>query len=156
MLPDIKHTALETSDNVKEVLAWKLEQLQTENLPVEEGLADYIALGIAGMDARLAQLKEYKRMIDEEIKAVQDRKAKTTEEIADWLENEMGIEKLKGVYVSSVTVKPKNVSITKKLVWDVDREAAVEKGLAHYEETIREIPMGVKINKRRKKNERTD
>ncbi len=147
-----KKTSLQTAENVKDVLDWKLQQLEDENLPVEAGLADYIALGMSGYDDEIAKLKEYKKKISEAIRQIEEQRADTGKQIAEWLE-EQGVDKLKGVAVSSVTIKEPSVSITKKIVWDIDKEEAVEKGLAHYEENIKKIPAGIRVNKKRGKDE---
>lgn len=149
----VKQTSLEATDNVKAVLDWKLEQLQENNAPVETGMADYIALAATSFDERIKELRNYKKLIDEEIKAILEKKTATMEEIADWLQNDMGVNKLKGVKVSSISIKEKSVSISKKFVWDIGKEEAIEKGLAHYEETIKEIPHGIRVNKKRAKDE---
>jgi hypothetical protein len=145
-----KQTAFETTESVATVLDWKLEQAKEKNLPVEETLADYIALGVGGYDGKIAQLKDYKNQIQEAINEIEEHKSKAMQEAHGWLV-EQGIEKLKGIHVSSITCKEAGVSITKKFVLDVDRETLVEKGLAHFEEVIKETPATIRINKKRTK-----
>jgi len=151
-LPINKQTALEVSDDVRSTLDWKVAQLQEEGLPVETGLADYIALAIQGIDEKIAYLKHCKKTYDEAIKEATNFKEKVAKEVAEYLEN-MGVEKIKGSVVSSVTIKPESVSIRKTFKWDIDRNEAIEKGLAHYEETLKEVPKAIKINKRKAKDD---
>lgn len=45
-----KETSLEIqSQNTKETLNWKLEQLTNNNLPIEQGMADYISFSISSL-----------------------------------------------------------------------------------------------------------
>ena len=145
-----KHTAFETTESVAAVLDWKLEQAKENNMPIEETLADYIALGVGGYDSKIAQLKEYKNQIQEAINEIEEHKSKAMEETHVWLV-EQGIEKLKGIHVSSITCKEAGVSITKKFVLDTERDTLIEKGLAHFEEVIKETPATIRINKRKSK-----
>ena len=99
----IKRTSLETSESVAETLNWKLEQIQEKNLPIESGLADYIAFGTQNIDLDIEQLSNYKAQLDAEIKKKKAHKVKVLEEVASWLQ-EQGIDKLKGVSCSSITI----------------------------------------------------
>lgn len=151
-----KHTALEVAAEVGEsvsgVLDRKLQELQSGELPVEAGLADYIALSISSMQEKKAQLKAYKKNLDEAIKALDEFEKETASEVNDWMRDN-GIDKLKGIYCSSVTAKELSVSIRNKIVRDVSDAQLLEQGMAHQEEIITEIPAGIRINKR-KKNEK--
>ena len=149
---EVVETRLENSENIAEVLKYKIDEYNQKGLPVEQSLADYIALGISGFDEKISKLKEYKKQIDETIKELQRQKQEASLQIAEWFEAN-DIDKLKGVAVSSVTVKPESVSITKKLVLDVDKEELVTQGFAHYEEQYKESLKGIKINKKRKKDD---
>ena len=149
-----KHTKLEIVpiDEVKATLEYKVNELQEKNLPIEQGLADYIAFGIQNIDDEIEKLKNYKKAIDEKIKEMQTQRQEISEKVAEWLE-ENGIDKLKGTYISSITIKPEGERKSKKFVLDVDKEALVELGVAHYEEVITPTPKQIKINKKRGKNE---
>ncbi len=151
-----KHTRLEivASDEVGAVLEYKAQELQEKGLPVEAGLADYIAFGLQNIEDEIEKLKNYKKAIDEKIKEMQEQKAKVSEKVAEWLEAN-GIDKLKGTYISSITIKPEKPSeIKKKIIRDISDEELLNMGLAHYEEySTKPIPKQVKINKKRKKDE---
>jgi hypothetical protein len=150
-----KHTRLEViaPDEVGAVLEYKTQELQEKGLPIEQGLADYIAFGLQNIDDEIEKLKNYKKAIDEKIKEMQEQKTQVSERVAEWLESN-GIDKLKGTYVSSVTIKPESERKSKKFVLDVDKEALVKLGVAHYEEVVTPTPKQVKINKKRKKDEK--
>lgn len=141
-------TAIDNNSSIKEVLDAKVEYYKNNNLPVEESIADYIALGIENQKEKIAQYKEYKKELTAAIKALEELEEKTSNEVANWM-SENGLEKLKGIHCSSVTFKDKKTSITEKFVLDASRDELIEKGLAHKEDVIKEILSGVKINKRR-------
>ena len=61
----------------------------------------------------------------------------------------MGITKLNGLIVSSLTIKPESQSKRKKFILDADKEKLIELGVAHYEEEVKINPKQIKINKRR-------
>jgi len=155
-LPQIIKTKLEVvpREEIPAILDAKIEEYKEKNLPIEQGLADYIAKGMQNIDDEIEKLKNYKKLIDEQIKEFQVRKSEISEEIANYLENNLGVDKLKGLEVSSITIKPESESKRKKLVYDIDKKILekklVELGFAHYEEEIKIAPKQVKINKRRK------
>ena len=150
-LPQIKNTRLEIipKEEIISLLDAKIEEFKEKNLPVEESLTDYIALGFTNIDEEIEKLKNYKKMLDEKIKELTIKKQEISEEVANYLENNLGVDKLKGVIVSSITIKPEREKITKKFVLDVDKEALIELGVAHYEETKTISPKQIKINKRK-------
>lgn len=143
-------TAYMERENTASVLDWKMEEAKTKNLPVEETLADYIALGVQNFDDKIAQLKAYKQSIDEHIKVLEEHKKDAMFETLEWMQGN-GISKLKGIHVSSITCKDADISIRKKFVIDVDKEDLVAKGFAHWEEDIQNIKPTIKVNKRRAK-----
>jgi len=155
-LPQTIHTKLEIvpKEEITFLLDAKIEEFKEKNLPVEESLADYIALGMQNIDDEIERLKNYKKMIDEKIKEYQNKKSEISEEVADYFENNLGVGKLKGLIVSSITIKPESKSTRKKLVYDADKKdietKLLELGLAHYEEEVKINPKQIKINKRRK------
>jgi len=155
-LPQTIHTKLEIipKDEINSLLESKIKEYEEKNLPVEQSLADYIATGMQNIDDEIERLKNYKKMIDEKIKEYQLRKFEISEKVAEYLENVLGVDKLNGLAVSSITIKPKSESKRKKLVYDIDKKILEEKlvalGFAHYEEEVKINPKQIKINKRRK------
>lgn len=148
--------------DVKSVLNWKMQHYQNENLPV--GLiADYIHKGIEEVDLKIANLKKYKKLIDEEIKELETHKDLIKIETASWF-NENGFDKLQGVEVSSITltkeVEAKEEKVIEKTFkCDMTKQEIndflVTQDLASYEkkEIIKVTPKKlstIKINKKRK------
>lgn len=137
-----KETSLEIqSQDTKETLNWKLEQLTNNNLPIEQGMADYIYFGVSNIDAKIKQLKAYKDEILKEVKNLETYKSTVSEEIAEWIQGQ-GIDKLNGLECSSITINKGSEEIeetieTVKFVLDVDNDRMekylVENSLAHYE-----------------------
>lgn len=159
-----KETSLEIqSQDTKETLNWKLEQLTNNNLPVEQGMADYIYFGVSNIDAKIKQLKAYKDEILKEVKNLEEYKSTVSEDIAEWIQNQ-GIDKLNGLECSSITInkgseEKEETSESVKFVLDVDNERMekflVENGLAHYEKvTTTKVTLATKdkirINTKRK------
>jgi len=141
-------TALENGDSIKEILDAKVAYYREAEMPVEESIADYIALGIQSQKEKIEQYKAYKKELDAAIKALQELEKETEEEVYEWMA-ENGIEKLKGIHVSSVTIKDAKPSIRKKIVRDVTDKELLEMGYAHEEEVITQLSAGIKINKKR-------
>ena len=142
-------TAVENGDSIAEILDAKVEYYREANMPVEQSIADYIALGIQGQKEKIEQYKAYKKELDAAIKAMQELEKETEEEVYEWMRAN-GLDKLKGIHVSSVTVKDGKPSIRKKIVRDITDEELLEMGYAHVEETITQLPSGIKINAKRK------
>lgn len=151
-----KHTSLEVAlDNgktVKDVLDYKVQEATEKGLPIEATVADYIALSIDNMDTAIEKLKAYKKSIDEYIKTLLDNKELTKQDVYAWMK-EIGINKLCGVSISSITWVDSGVSVKRKFVLDVDNEKLEEMNLGHYEESITPTAATIKINKKRVKNE---
>lgn len=151
-----KHTSLEVAlDNgktVKDVLDYKVQEATEKGFPIEATVADYIALSIDNMDTAIEKLKAYKKSIDEAIKTLLDNKELTKQDVYAWMK-EIGINKLCGVSISSITWVDSGVSIKRKFVLDVDNEKLEEMNLGHYEESITPTAATIKINKKRVKNE---
>ena len=150
-LPQTIKTKLEImpKEEIPAILDAKIEEYKEKNLPVEQGLSDYIARSMQNIDSDIEKLKNYKKLIDERIKEFQVKKSEISEKIANYLENNLGVDKLKGLEVSSITVKPESERDVKKFVLDASRDELIEKGLAHYEITKTINPKQIKINKRR-------
>ena len=159
-----KETSLEIqSQDTKETLNWKLEQLTKNNLPVEQGMADYIYFGVSNIDAKIKQLKAYKDEILKEVKNLEAYKSTVSEEIAEWIQGQ-GVDRLEGLEVSSITInqgseEKEETSESVKFVLDVDNDRMekflVENGLAHYEKvTTTKVTLATKdkirINTKRK------
>ena len=140
--------AVERNEDIKALLDSKVEHYQTSNMPVEESIADYIALGIQDQKEKIERYKKYKKELDEAIKALQELEKETSAEVSEWMFDN-GIDKLKGIHCSSVTVKHESVSVRKKIVRDISDSELLEKGYAHEEEIYTSISHSVKINNRR-------
>ena len=140
--------AIENGDSVATILDNKVAHYQENNMPVESCVADYIALGIQGQKDKIEQYKQYKKDLDAAIKELEALEKETESEVFSWME-ENGLDKLKGIHCSSVTMKGASVSVTNKIVRDISDTELLEKGFAHKEETIRDIPSSIKINKRK-------
>ena len=159
-----KETSLEIqSQDTKETLNWKLEQLTNNNLPVEQGMADYIYFGVSNIDAKIKQLKAYKDEILKEVKNLEAYKSTVIEEIAEWIQYQ-GVDRLEGLEVSSITInqgseEKEEISESVKFVLDIDNktmeEHLVSLGYAHYEKvTTTKVTLATKdkirINSKRK------
>jgi len=113
-----KQTSLEKPDQtVKDVLDWKSKSLQDNKLPVESGLADYISFAVSNIDEEIQQLSNYKDMITNQIKAIKEHKNLVQEECAEWFRDN-GIDKLKGISCSSITIN-KGKEETSKLTSEI-------------------------------------
>ena len=159
-----KETSLEIQNqDTKETLNWKLEQLTKNNLPVEQGMADYIYFGVSNIDAKIKQLNAYKDEILKEVKNLETYKSTVSEEIAEWIQSQ-GVERLEGLEVSSITInqggeEKEETNETFKFVFDVPeahyQEFLVENGFAHWEKnTTTKVTLATKdkirINTKRK------
>ena len=138
-----------SKDEVRAVIKSKVEEYNNKNLPTEQCIADYIGESVADIDDKIKRLKAYKQEITDGINALTTHKAEAMQECYLALKEDLGVDKLKGTAVSSITLKEKNVSMTKKFVLDEDKDKLVELGFAHYEDAIKEIPATIKINKKR-------
>lgn len=138
-----KESSLEIqSQDTKETLNWKLEQLSSKNLPIEQGMADYIYFGVSNIDAKIRQLKSYSEDIKLEMKKLELYKSTVSEEIAEWMQ-EQGTDKLSGIECSSITINKGSAELeekikTKVFVLDCTNEFMetylINSGFAHYEE----------------------
>ena len=159
-----KGTSLEIVENdTRQTLDWKLKQLQDKNLPIESGLADYIEFGMSNIKSKIEQLTNYKDSIIEEINNLKKFELSTSENIADWI-TKQGIEKLKGIQCSSITInkgsqakeeKIKKLEFRTKLSQLDIEDFLIKNGLGEYVEveTIKITPQTkdkIKINSKRK------
>ena len=136
--------------DIGELLDYKIEQAKEKNLPIEQTVADYIGMSFENIDDKIKQLQSYKTDITNAINQLKTNKELAKKDVYKWMENN-GIDKLKGVSISSITLKKEDVSVTKKLVIDIDEQELIELNYAHYEENIKPIEASIKINKKRKR-----
>lgn len=149
-----KRTSLSTSDDVDNTLNYKLQSLLSDNLPVQEGIADYIALSLDEISMQRLQLKAVKAEATERDKVLAEQERYVKEESAKFLIGQ-GADKLIGTVVSSITVsKGKKESTKKKFTLLVDKKESerylIEAGLAVMEEV--EVPATkatIRVNKRK-------
>lgn len=148
--------------DVKNILTWKLAQYQEQNIPVGV-ISDYIAKGLDEVELKVDQLKNYKELIDQEIKDLESHKEVVKIKAAEWLQ-ENGIDRLEGVEISSITLtKPceakEKKKIEKTLVCTMSKneinDFLVTQDLAKYDKKeVTKItpakPAMIKINKKRK------
>jgi len=150
-LPIEKSTRLETAvlsgSSVAEILDFKMKEAEEKGLPIEAHLADYIALGVGSFDEKIKEYQNYKKQIDEAIEIFKSDKLSTASDVAEYLASN-GIDKLKGLICSSVTLKKSEVSVTNKFVLDASRDELIREDFAHHEESIKETPQTIRINKR--------
>lgn len=157
-----KKTSLEKSEDVKDTLNWKLTRIQEANMPMESGIADYIALAIQNLEHEIEYIKEiegnYKEKREEISKQIEQIKI----EGANFF-NDVGIVKVDGVICSSITLTKQKDSITtetsKKVFKTSLSQAEIEElllGLGKAEivtvieeKTSKAIPAKLKINKRK-------
>lgn len=148
--------------DVKNILTWKLTQYQEQNIPVGV-ISDYIAKGLDEVDLKTQQLKNYKKLIDQEIKDLEAHKESVKIKSAEWL-SENGIDRLEGVEISSITLtKPLEAKEEKKIektfICSMSEQEIndflVTQDLAKYDKKeVTKItpakPVMIKINKKRK------
>ena len=148
------HTSLEATDNVKETAKWKIAKLEEAGLPVDTGLADYFALAIDNLTAQELQLKAVESEIKEAKARLKAQKEKILIEGAEFL-GEMGIDKLEGNIISSLTVaKTKPATKKEKVVYLVPKKEydayLHDAGLAAIEWVdVPEVPEKLRVNKRK-------
>jgi len=160
---EIKTSLQKVDADINEVLEWKQHQLVENNMPVEQGIADYIYLGMSGMEEEIVKLAEYKKLIDAQIKQIKENKERTSKDIAKWIECQ-GVDRLNGIAVSSITItKGKEATseniIKKEFVTEltpVNIEALlIEQGLGYYKEvqlvkTTKATSTKIRINSKKK------
>ena len=163
----VRKTSLQNTDKeVKETLDWKLDQLKVKNLPIESGLADYIAFGMQGIESDIEQLTNYKALIEAQIKQAKENQGKVKIECAYWLQGQ-GLDKLNGLNVSSITItKASEVTIKEKEYHayyyenethfkDHILEQLIKDGVIKIEKIVEKVEVPaklaqIKVNKKRK------
>ncbi len=157
-----KHTSLEITDDVENCLMWKMEDIKGKKLPIDTGLADYIAFANDNLESQLSQLKAVKQEISQREKALKGQIDNIKVNGATFL-LENGLDRLDGLICSSVTVskarEPKTtIEKVKMFVMNISKDELEELliGLGkgeHVEEEIEKtsnaIPAKLKINKRK-------
>jgi hypothetical protein len=156
-----KHSSLETNPKVVEVLNWKLQALEEEARPLEEGIADYIGFTLDNLKQSTASKKFYIEELKKLIKADEVQMENIKTEGVKFLE-QMGVEKLQGHIVSSVSIakaKPSTTKTKEVLKYLVPKEEIEELlitlGKAEWETvttTSDEIPPKLRVTARRVKN----
>jgi len=149
-----KRTSLSTTDDVLNTLEYKMNSLQEQDLPIQEGLSDYIGLSLDEIEAQLQQLKAVKQEVSEREKVLKSHSQQIKEDGAKFLD-QYGIEKMEGNIISSITItkgKPETSKVKFKLL--VDKKASetylVDGGLAVFESV--EVPATkdvIRVNKRK-------
>ena len=99
-----KTTSLESSEDIQDTLEWKIESIKEKDLPVESTLTDYISLAVDNLQAQLLQLKAVKEEIKIRENDLKTQEKKIKEEGALFFKEHLGVDKLEGNIVSSVTV----------------------------------------------------
>lgn len=147
--------------NVKAILYKKLEHYKEQNLPIEI-LTDYIGKGLGQIEDEIVQLKNYKSLIDDKIKGLQEQIKTVKIESAEFL-RENGIDKLDGVEFSSITIAAKKDGYEEKqevktfhtdLTKDEINDFLVTQNLGYYTKEsitkiVLDIPEMVRVNKKR-------
>jgi hypothetical protein len=158
----IKKTSLEKSDDVLDTLTWKVSYIKESGLPIESGLADYIALALQNIGHELAYLKDVKKQISEREKFMKSQAETIKVDGARFFELN-GLEKLEGEICSSVTVtkgkEAKNTETTEDvftLLIDEEemRELLIGLGKAEMRKitttkTTNETPSKLRVNSRK-------
>lgn len=157
-----KHSSLETATDVGNCLTWKMEAIRADNLPVDTGLADYIAFSVGNLEGQLAQLKELKKQASERENELKRQIEHIKEDGATFLLGN-GIDRLDGLICSSVTVTKAKAEKTelidkKELVINISQdeleELLIGLGKAEYktvkeEKVTKAQPAKLKINHRK-------
>ena len=157
-----KHTSLEESEDVQDTLRWKLDSIQAGGLPIEEGLADYIGLAVGNIEARQAYIKNAIKELRNEVNRLAGQITSIKQGAATFL-IEQGIERLNGVYVSSITVtgeKTKETPAGDKTTYHVVatkeevKDVLLAMGMAEMRTTPTDpetvvTPATIRVNKRR-------
>ena len=156
-----KHSSLENNSKVVEVLNWKLQALEEEARPLEEGIADYIGFTLDNLKQSVSSKKFYIEELKKLIKADEVQMENIKTEGVKFLE-QMGVEKLQGYIVSSVTIskaKPRTTKTKEVLKYLVSKEEIEELlvtlGKAEWETvttTSDEIAPKLRVTPRRIKN----
>ena len=150
----LKKTSLETTVDVKDTLEYKMNYLKAEGKDIQTSLADYIYMATNSIKSQLDELKELKSQIKSREDTLKMQDGLIKEGTADFL-LDMGIDKLQGNLVSSVTLTKAKDATTKEVYsLIVDKKEAeqylINAGLAVME--TKEVPATkakVRVNNRK-------
>lgn len=149
-----KRTSLSHSIDVRSTLEWKMQSLQENDLPVQEGIADYIGLALDEIALKENQLKQVKQEIAERQKELSEQKESIKSGSVSFFE-QYGIEKLEGNIISSITIiKAKDAGTKKVFKTELSKKEIedflIESGLGFYEEEPTEATSAsIRVNKRK-------
>lgn len=107
-----KHSHLETTRDVEATLNWKLEYIKENNLPIDTGMADYIAFSIDNLDMQLKQIAEAEKQLNQRKQELKKQIETIKIDGAKFLDN-MGVDRLDGVMCSSISISK---SVEEKVV----------------------------------------
>ncbi len=147
-------TSLSHTNDIIGTLEWKIKVLTDSELPVQEGLADYIGLSIEEIEMQERQLKELKAQLSAREKELKEQKQNILQDGAKFFE-QYGIDRMDGNMVSSVTItKGKDATTKQKFVTNLtskEKEALIyDAGFGHYEDVeVEALKPRLKINKRK-------
>jgi len=145
-----KKTSLESTENVKDTLEWKLQSIKVANLPTETALADYIAFSIDNLNNKISYIQVAKKEFEDEIKEVNNQIEYIKTEGAKFLQD-AGIERLEGIICSSVTItkgRQEEETETKKAVFTpLISEAEIEEFLIKQGKAEMRVVTETKITK---------
>lgn len=147
-------TNLERTKDVINTLGLKLKTLEEAGLPLQSGIADYIGMAELNIKAQKEQLKAVeneiklrKKQLDEQLTNIKTGSAKFLEE--------MGVDRLEGNIVSSVTLVPESPKTAKKRFKLIvpkkeTEEFLVSSGLAVWEDYEADgRPAMIRVNRRK-------
>jgi hypothetical protein len=109
-----KRTSLSTSTNVVDTLNWKRKQLIEDDKMVAEGLSDYVGLSVNEITSQIDYLKEAKAEITKREKQLKEQKEAILEGTAYFMQD-AGIDRLEGIFVSSITLTKAKDDTTKEV-----------------------------------------
>lgn len=152
-------TALQSCGDIKEVLDWKLGEIEQNSLPISS-LTDYMIQGVTGYDEDIKKIDNYIGQLKLKKEELKQGKLQAEQGCAEYLLNG-GIDKLEATLdnYSSITIsKGKKASQSEKKIFVCELTPAeqkatlVEHGYAFWgAETIEvaEIPAKIRLNKKR-------
>jgi len=159
----IKKTSLEQSSSVKETLEWKISAIEEKGLPIESGLADYIAQAISNLENEELYLKDVASQIKDRRNEIKQQLDNIKTNGADFLKY-IGVEKINGsAFCSSISItkgkdseeKEEHVETYNLLITeDEARDLLIALGKAEIKKTIitkrtNSIPDKIRVNKKK-------
>lgn len=158
------HGHLESTDDVGNTLDWKINSLNEKELPVEAGIADYIALSFDNIDLQEKQIKILEEQIKDRKKEIAEQKELIKVEGAKFFQRN-GFDKLNGVICSSVSLvtakdEKRETYEVEEVVINITPEEVeelliglgkAERKTVTKEKVIKATPARIKVNKRQPK-----